>query len=208
MVFLKLLISFLFVLLLTLDLSAATESLEDLLEIPADYRDEIEEMLEKSKEFTEDQLEVIQDCLDESSAKEIANCFSKGGIDEAGKILSMIKDELFDVERRICGESSIFEKDRCEKFQESMKKFKGQADKLWSAWSSTMDRGRRYVEERNRLFTLKRKICQKINEDGCWKWLNERMDIKCNPKKIGYDAQKLEACQLEVANDVWDRLDR
>jgi hypothetical protein len=53
---------------------------------------------------------------------------------------------------------------------------------------------------------MKRKICKKINQEGCYQWLNERIDLKCRPQKAGNDAVNTEDCQLEVTQEVWERV--
>ncbi len=182
---------------------ANVDEVEDLLEIPVEYRDEIEDRLKESREFTEEQIEIITACLDESSMTQVLNCFSRGGIDEAANIWMLINEELANMEERLCGKSTFFEKDRCEQIKESLDRIREQMDGIWS---TTMERGRKYLKEKNELIFLKRKICKKINQKGCWSWLNERLLLKCNPNKMGADLRKLEKCRLDVANDVWERL--
>ncbi len=184
---------------------AASGSAKDWLEIPAEYKDEVADKLEQSKEFTAEQMEMIKECLEESSFKETLNCISKGGVDEAAVILSSIAEAFGDIKERICGSSSMMDKNRCSQFKTRLQDWK---DELSGTFSGTIKRGQQYLEERNKLFHMKRKICNKIGEKGCWTWLDERIDLKCNPEKIGTDLQKLEDCRLEVVNDVWERLNR
>ncbi|MBU2514349.1 hypothetical protein KJ966_23680 [bacterium] len=192
-----------FALLSPLCVFADFNEVEDLLEIPVEYRDEIKDKFKESREFSEAQIEIIAECLKESSIKGVLNCFSRGGIDEASNILVLIRDELLNIEERLCGKSTLFQKDRCEKIKSNLDNIKKQ---IGNMWSTTMERGKQRLREKNELITLKRKICEKINQDGCWSWLNERLYLKCNPKKIGTDSQVQEKCRLEAATEVWNRL--
>jgi len=53
---------------------------------------------------------------------------------------------------------------------------------------------------------LKKKICDKINKKVCWSWLNERLDLNCNPQKLANDIEKLQQYRMKVAGDVWGKL--
>ena len=173
------------------------------LDIPAEYRDEVAEKLEKSKHFTEEQLKIVKECLKQSGIKDTLNCFSDGGLDEAANILVIIRDELGSIKDRICGGSSSLDHNKCTQLQDKTVQLK---DDLAAVLSGTIEKGQKYLEERNKLFTMKRKICGKIKEEGCWTWLEERLNLKCNPKKFDKHPEKLEQCQMEVVNDVWERL--
>ncbi len=176
---------------------------EEWLDITLEYKDEISDKLKESKQFTEDQLEVINDCLDESSVKEVLNCFSDGGVDEATGALIIIRDELVNIRERICGKSLLGNKDKCDQFGDKIIKLK--AD-LQNTWASTLEKGKQYLDKKNKLLFMKRKICKKINEEGCYIWLNERIKIKCSPQNIGSDPAAIEKCQLDVTDEVWKRI--
>jgi hypothetical protein len=184
-------------------LPAAWQDGNEWLEIPGEYKKEITEKLEKSKQFTTDQLSVITDCLHESSVSEVLNCLSAGGIDEAAGILVLIRDEVGAIRERICGSSVLGNKDHCDQLGDTLVRLK---EDLQEAWSVTIDKGKQYLAEKNRLLTMKRKICNQIKQKGCYKWLNDRIALKCNPQKIGSDPATIEKCQRGVADEVWQRL--
>ena len=190
-------------LLTTSSFAAGWDEGKEWLEVSREYKDEILEKLKDSKEFTEDQLEVIDDCLNESNVKEVLNCFSGGGVDGAAGALTIIRDELGQIRERICGKGSWGNKDKCQKFGDSLHKLKNELQK---SWGELLQKGKSYLEQSNQLLFMKRKICRKIDQEGCYRWLNERIDIKCNPKKIGNDPVTIEKCQLEVTEEVWGRV--
>lgn len=192
---------------LTLDLFAADalETGKEWLDISQEYKNEILQHLEDSKQFTEKQLDIVADCLDESSISEVINCFSKGGIDDAIALISGIKDQLGTIRERICGEDHLGNKDKCEQFSDSLLVL---TKDLKTAWSSALEKGKKYLENKNQLLFMKRKICKKIDQEGCYQWLNERIEIKCDPKKIGNDPAVIKQCKLDVADEVWSKLNQ
>lgn len=191
------------ILLNTFVYAAAWDEGKEWLEVSKEYKDEILEQLENSKQFTENQLEVIDDCLNESNVKEVLNCFSGGGVEGAAGALTIIRDELEQIRERICGKGSWRNKDKCQKFGESLDKLRTDLQKTWG---ELLQKGKDYLEQSNNLLFMKRKICRKINQDGCYRWLNERIDLKCNPKKTGNDPAIIEKCRLDVTQEVWDRV--
>lgn len=190
-------------LLATCSLAVGWDEGKEWLEVSKEYKDEILEKLENSKQFTEDQLQVIDDCMNESSVKKVLNCFSGGGVDEAAGALTIIRDELGNIRERICGKGSWGNKDKCQKFGDSLSKLKKD---LQQSWGELLEKGKNYLEQSNKLLFMKRKICRKIDQEGCYRWLNDRIDIQCNPNKIGNNPATIEKCQLEVTEDVWGRL--
>lgn len=176
---------------------------EEWMELSSEVKDELIEKLEESREFTEEQLEVIQVCFEESSFKDAVNCFSSGGVDKASELFTIVEDELGHIRERICGESTLGNRDQCDRVKDSLAKLKSD---LQSVWYTMLDKGKQYLEEKNRLLFMKRKICKKINQEGCYQWLNERIEIKCNPKTIGNDPETIEQCKLDVSEAVWRRL--
>jgi hypothetical protein len=180
-----------------------TGNFEKWLDIPSEYKDEIADALETSKEFTEEQIQLITTCLEESSLKDSLNCLSDGGMDEAMGILLTVSEAFTGIKDRICGGTSLTDRDRCRQIQSKLNQWK---DGLAGTLSGTIKRGQKYLEERNRLFFMKRQICAKIGEKGCWSWLDDRLNLKCDPGKIGSDPEILKECRLTVVNEVWERL--
>ncbi len=175
------------------------------LEVSGEYKDEILEKLNDSKKFTEDQLTVIDECLNESNLKKVLDCLSGGGVNEAAGALTIIRDELGQIRERICGKGSLGNKDKCQKFGDSLNTLKKDLQK---SWGELLQKGKGYLEQSNELLFMKRKICNKIDQEGCYRWLNERIDLKCNPKKIGNDPATIEKCRLDVTQEVWDRVNK
>ncbi len=182
---------------------AADGTVKKWLDVPSEYRKEIADKLEKSKRYTEEQMKVVKRCLDKSGAREILNCFSAGGLDKAASILLVIRDEFNSIADRICGGSSLTDQNKCKQLKENTILLK---EGLAAALTGTIEKGQHYLEEKNKLFSMKRKICGKIKEKGCWTWLDERLNIKCNPQELGRHPDKLEQCRLEVLDEVWKRL--
>lgn len=196
----------LFLILMTQQLvwvEAAWQKENQWLEIPEEYRKEISEQIKASKQYTAEQLSVITDCLSETSVAEILNCLSAGGIDEAAGILTLIRDKVSEIRERICGGSALGNKDSCDKLSDSLIRFK---QDLQEAWSVTVAKGKQYLAEKNRVLTMKRSICNRIKQEGCYQWLNDRIELKCNPKKIGTNPTAIETCQWDVVEEVWQRL--
>ena len=194
----------LFVLLLssTLGLVEAKE-LQDWMDLPAEVQENLTQKLKKSRKYTEEQMKTITNCLEKSKLEETINCLSNDGLEDALEIGYMIKDEMRDLRDRVCGSSSFGDKDRCKQLQKDLA---GLGDRIKETWSKTLASGQAYLKKRTELTRLKKKICDKINKKGCWSWLNERMDINCNPKKLDNDAEKLRQCRTNIARDVWERL--
>jgi hypothetical protein len=183
--------------------AASWDQGKEWLEATREYKDEILDKLKDSKQFTQNQLGVIEDCLDEPETKEVLNCFSGGGVEKAAGALTLIGDELSRIRERICSGDSWGDRNKCQKFGDSLEKMKKD---LQASWSELVNRGKSYLEQSNKLFFMKRKICKKINQEGCYQWLNERIDLKCRPQKAGNDAVNTEDCQLEVTQEVWERV--
>ena len=182
---------------------AVSKELQEWIDLPAEVHDELKQKLQKSKKYTAEQIEVITDCLKKPTMEKIINCLSNDGLEDAMEIGYMIKDEMRDLRDKICGSSSFGDQDRCKQLQKDLK---GMGDRIRETWSKTLASGQTYLKKRTELTHLKKKICDKINKKGCWGWLNERMDIQCNPKKLDNDGEKLRQCRMEVAQDVWGRL--
>ncbi len=200
----KTILTFITFLVFTVTISAASwDQGKEWLEISKEYKEEILDKLKESKEFTKDQLEVINGCLDESSVKNALNCFSDGGIDGAAGALTIIRDELAAIGDRICGGNQFGNKDQCQKFGDSLNKLKND---LQEKWIAAVERGKKYLEQQNKLLFMKRKICKKIDQEGCYNWLNERIELNCKPEKLGNDPAAIEKCQIAVTEEVWSRL--
>ena len=186
----------------TLGLVEAKE-LQDLIELPAEVHDKLTQKLKQSKKYTEEQMKTITDCLEKSNIEKIINCLSDDGLEDTLEIGYMIKDEIKDLRDRVCGSSSFGDKDRCKQLQKDLLSLGHQ---IKETWSKTLASGQAYLKNRTELTRLKKKICDKINKKGCWSWLNERMDINCNPKKMDYEGEKLRQCRTNIARDVWEQL--
>lgn len=181
----------------------ASESSE-WLALTAEYKDELLDLLEQGKAYSEEQLEIIRDCMNESSMDDTLECFSRGGFDDAKKIVENLFAELSGLRERICGDNSDENIYACDTIEKSLKRF---SEKIESSWSDSIQKGAAFLRKANELFYLKKKICDRINEKGCWSWLNERIDLKCNPEHFEASPEELRQCRLAVANDVWERLD-
>lgn len=184
-------------------LYASTVDTEKWVDMAEEYSGEIRKKLEQTKKFTEEQIDTITECMKQPTLKDNLNCLTDGGVDGASDVLVEVKDAMTDIQNRICGGSSAFEKDRCSQLKDRLDEWKKE---LTGNLSETMKRGQKYLEERNKLFFMKKKICTKIGEKGCWTWLDDRINIKCDPKKVGTNTKALESCRLDVVNDVWSKL--
>lgn len=175
----------------------------DWLDIPPEYREQVIRKLNEGKQYTAEQLKVISGCLEKTSSEKIADCLSGGGLGEVTEIYSSVKSELKSIAEEVCGKSSFWEKNRCEKLEEQLSEFSKQ---LKTTWSDALQKGKQYLQKKNELLLLKRNICDKIDQEGCWSWLNERIDLRCNPSKLKDDPEKLHRCRMKTAEGVWERL--
>lgn len=191
-------------------IALAAGNLQDIIDLPAEVHDKLKQKLEDSREYTEDQMASITRCLDKGNVRDIVNCLSDDGLDEAVEIGYIIRDEMSNLRDKVCG-GTFSDRDRCEKLQDDVKnlgvKMKTWGSQLQEKWSKTVAGGRAYLEKRYELTRLKRKICDRINQEGCWNWLNERLDLHCKPSDLGNDPEKLKQCRLRVAREVWSRLE-
>ncbi len=183
---------------------ALAKDLQDLIDLPEEVHDKLKQKLEDSKEYTEEQMETITRCLKKSGVQRIINCLSDDGLEDAMEIGYVIRDEMGNLRDRVCGGSSILEKDRCEKLQNDVKNM---GSRIKEKWSKSLAGGKAYFEKKYELTLLKKKICDKIDQKGCWGWLNERLDIHCKPTKLDHNAEKLRQCRLKIAQDVWKRVE-
>ncbi|MBU2645041.1 hypothetical protein KKI24_10060 [bacterium] len=182
---------------------AAPKDLQGWIDLPVEVHDELIRKLKAGKKYSEEQLETITHCLKESDVRQIVNCLSDDGLEDALAIGYLIKEEMGKLRDRVCGGSSMGEKDRCQKLQQDLA---GMGDRILETWSQTLASGEAYLEKRTALTRLKRQICHHINEKDCWTWLNERLDLHCSPEKLGRDAEQLRQCRMDVAQDIWNRL--
>ncbi len=194
----------LILLLITATVGMATpKKLQDWIDLPVEVHDEIKRKLQNSQKYTAAQLDVISDCLKKSTLEKIINCLSDDGLEDTLEIGYMLKDEMLDLRDKICGNSSFGDKDRCKQLQKDLS---GMGDRIRETWLDTLASGQEYLNKRTELTHLKKKICDKINKKDCWSWLNERLNIQCNPKKLENDGEKLRLCRMDVAGNVWKQL--
>lgn len=197
------------VLLAATPIAAATD-LQDLIDLPVEVHDKIMEKLEDSKEYTEEQLETITRCMKKPGVKRIINCLSDDGLEDSLEIGYIIRDEMSNLRDKVCG-GGFLEEDRCKKLQKDVAdvglQVKDFGNRLKEKWSNAITGGKAFLEKRYELTRLKKKICDKINQEGCWSWLNERLDIRCKPSNLGNDPEKLKQCRIDVAQDVWKRVE-
>jgi len=190
-------------------ISPAAEELRDIIELPVEIHEQLKRKLKDSREYTEEQLASINRCLERGNVKGVINCLSDDGLEDALEIGYIIRDEMSHLRDRICGSDS--HGDRCKKARDDVKHL-GSSIQRWGTqlqekWSQTVAGGKAYLDQRYELTRLKKKICDRINQEGCWNWLNERLDLNCKPKDLGHDPERLKQCRLEVARDVWQRLE-
>ena len=176
----------------------------DWLEVPNEYREKIFEKLKEGKKYSEEQLAVIGQCLQESTTKAALSCFSQSGFAEVSALYVTIEKELGELREKLCGEKVVRKKDNCEQLIDQLTQLKNQ---LKQGWSTALEKGQKVLKKKNVLFSLKRKICLKIEVEGCWSWLNERIALKCDPGKFKAEPDKLFECQLAVVTEVWKKLD-
>jgi len=182
---------------------AAADKLQEWIDLPAEVHEELTQKLKKSQKYTTEQIEVITGCLEKKGVKQIINCLSDDGLEDALEIGDLIKDEMRDLRNRVCGGSHILQKDRCKQLQKDLLNM---GEQLKEKWSETMSSGQAYLKSKTELSQLKKNICDKINKKGCWSWLSERLDLNCNPQKLGNAVEKLQQCRINVAKEVWERL--
>lgn len=180
------------------------KEMQDLIDLPAEVADKLKQKLDESKEYTDEQMEIITHCLKKSGVQNIINCLSDDGLEDAMEIGYVIRDEMGNLRDRVCGGSTILEKDRCNKLKNDVKTM---GKEIKEKWSRTLADGKAYLEKKYELTLLKKKICDKINQEGCWNWLNERLDIHCKPADLDNNTEKLRQCRMEVAQDVWKRVE-
>lgn len=189
---------------LFLSSTTSAKDLQDLIDLPVEVHETLKSRFAESKEYTEAQLETITRCLDKGDVERIINCLSDDGLDDAVAIGYLIRDEMGNLKDRVCRGSSLLEQDRCRKLQNDVN---AMGTQIKEKWSKTLDKGKAYLEKRYELTRLKKRICDRINDEGCWRWLNDRLDIHCKPSSLDNDPEKLRQCRLDIANDVWNRLE-
>ena len=174
-----------------------------MIDLPEEVHEKLTQKLADSKEYTEEQLETITGCLKKSGIQRIINCLSDDGLEDAVEIGYIIRDEMGNLRDRVCRGNSMRDKDRCDKLQNDLKQIGTQ---IKDKWSKTLASGKAYLEKKYELTYLKKKICSKINQEGCWSWLNERLDIHCKSADFDHNVEKLKQCRLKTAKSVWKRV--
>ncbi len=181
---------------------AAPKDLQEWIDLPVEVHDALKRKLTESKKYTEEQLETITECLDKSEVQSIINCLSDDGMEDTLEIGDMIRDEMGNLRDKVCG-GGFLEKDRCKKLENDLKNV---GIRIKDKWSRALASGKAFLDKRYELTRLKRKICNKIDQKGCWSWLNERMDLHCKPGDFSNDADKLKQCRMQVAEGVWEKV--